>query len=115
MATETQERKLYEAVKQSVRDADRRVGEELPNGALILQDSYVRALIRSDGLTWAEEHVVLAVAKGNFQPFVTWVRVIGTEQKSDGSYGSTDYCQHGHYFRDVESAVEDFKARVDEV
>lgn len=45
-------------------------------------------------------NVVLAVNEGNIQPFVTWV----IDQDND--------CHLGHYYIDLNSALEDFKTRV---
>lgn len=110
----TRIQKIADALMIAVRAAQRAPGQTLPNGALILKDQYLRPLMSGDEgneYQWAEEHLVLALNPGGFQPFVVWVRVIGVEHRADDTWGTIDYTYWGFYSRDLSKALEVYEER----
>lgn len=97
-----------------------KVGQALPNGATVLKSGYARTLYSSAVTSdlgreaWAEEHVVLALNSGHFQPFVVWSWTLGTEQRADGTYGPLSFTYQGSYHRDLQDALEAYEARLEE-
>lgn len=96
------------ALRDALRDAKKAPGHKLPNGALIL-DSTSPVEVHTEGT----ESQVLALAEGNFQPFVIWHRTIGVQQLADGSYGPLDYCYAGLYFRNLFEAIKAWEREVE--
>lgn len=70
------------------------VAEGLPNGALLIERRFTK-----DG------HAIVLAFTGRFQPFATWF-----EARHPGKVPVT---LNGHYFDDIEGAVEDFTQRVE--
>lgn len=97
---------MEDTLREILRDAPVRPGSELPNGAVTLMQD------KTAEFEHGHEFVVLAVRPG-FQPFVTWRRHIGVEQKSDGNFGMVDYCWSGSYYEDLLNAVTKFDERVE--
>jgi hypothetical protein len=104
----TREEQRYDAILQAVRERKLAVGRKMPNEGIILMHSLIAEH------EWANEYMVLAIVEGQFQPFVTWRRTIGVEQKADGSYGPIEYCWSGGYHRRLSDAIDDFVRRVEE-
>lgn len=87
-------------------------GAKLPNGAIILMEQIVRKFDHR------RDSIVLCVTD-SYQPFVTWIRTIQTdnpERNEDGShntwYNVRDYCEDGHYYSKLDTALEQFEVRV---
>jgi hypothetical protein len=98
MAHSTEQEK-HHALERTMREANREPGMTLPNGATIIQQRLVR------GRDNANEYEVLAVVRG-YQPYVIWTRVIGVEQRADGTHGPLDYCFNGRYFHAFHDAID---------
>jgi hypothetical protein len=102
---QTREERLEQHVKEAVRGANTKVGQPLKNGAIIIKQERVRET------EYGNEYIVLAVWPG-FQPFKTWLRVIGVQQMADGNYGPLDYTTWGHAVGNLHEAIALFEQRV---
>lgn len=104
---ESKELQKRRALTDAQRNAKKKVGDQLGNGAIIIDQSDV--IERTEE---AHVYVVLAMVPDTFQPYVTWKRVVGIEQKADGNYGpGVDYCWAGGYHRNIVNAVADYQQR----
>jgi hypothetical protein len=92
------------AKNDSIRNAKKNPGQELPNGAVILAQRRLKEQDHGD------EYLVLAVQPG-FQPFVVWRRLIGTQHGAVHEFLPLDYCWAGGYHRDLADAIREYEER----
>jgi hypothetical protein len=93
------------ANKDAIHMLEGRPGGQLPNGATILKHKL------TNEAEFGNEYVVLCVAPNSHLPFVTWMRYVGIELKSDGNYQPCEYTVWGNYYSNLEDALSDFEKR----
>jgi hypothetical protein len=88
------------------------IGERMPNGAIIVAE---RITEKPD---WREElsgtrriSIVLALCLSKYTPYATWIRIVSTERDRLGNPRMRDFCETGHYHRDIGEAVHEFYER----
>lgn len=97
------------------------IGEKMPNSAIIVAETITE---KPDwtigGLTEGSAQrvsVVLALCLSSVTPYATWLRVVRLEDSyKSGAISANpmlrDFCETGHYHRDIETAVREYKLRV---
>ena len=80
-----------------------RIGETLPNGAVLLDRTWTRTEDWTDGLVY-HEAVALGLIRHKRPDFVTWVYCLNPEQG--------EFTVAGNYHHDIVKAVADYEKRI---
>lgn len=113
MTTERAERVAYKHGLVEVRNHDSlsanvkkfsfpvNVGDQLPNGAVILAEAEVTVQPPSEPEKWPYDirrvSHILCLSKG-YHPFCVWTRIVGIGLTASGGFELLDYCIHGDYY-----------------
>lgn len=81
-----------------------RIGERLPNGAVLIARAWTRTEDLTDGLVYHEAVVLALIQKGDRHEYATWVYCLDPRQ-----FG--EFTVSGHYFDGIDDAVLDYRVR----
>jgi len=98
-------------------DFENRIGHKIGNQAVLIKESEPYIIESSDIENWPHDirrETVVLCSTGGYQPFATWLRVVGVGLTASGGFHLIEYCIHGHYYTDIEKAMEDYNERVEQ-
>lgn len=89
-------------------------GEQLPNGAFILDELVLIEGGRVGEEATMRESVILAFTPDAHQPFVSWRRGVSLSRTATGEIEVVDSTYWGNYYTNIMQAVAGFSKRVKE-